>query len=436
MDGIGQNSGGWSRWLVPALTVVLFGLEMARAPSVHQDFAPLYAAAVLATEGRLADAYATDPVKLKRAGPVLTDTAHEHGYPIRHVSRYLHAPAVAMLCVPFTALTYPFAAYLFRTLSLLALVASAFMLARLAGWNTRTGPIVLVALLFFDPARMTLDLGQTNLMVLALVLYGLSSRAVIRSGLALGVAALLKTFVLAVPLVWLAAGGDDKARRAGLTAVLTLAILNAAAYLVSPEGTFAWADSMAQLSHFQFLWPEQQSLASQVVRVMHGYSAADVTAWTHAVVATGSAGLLPMAWALAVGALAALLAVWRRPDTFTSAVLAICAGLLASPVLHSHYGLMLAVAAAWVVRRGRWDVAAGLCLAGFALQAVPLHSAEGAFWVPLIGGAWVPWVFCSYRLVGVALAFAGACLAVIRKSEATGASAPSRTTARVRTKFE
>jgi len=418
MDGTATISGRWATWLFPALAALLFVLEMARTPSVHQDFAPLYAASVLASRGQLSEAYVTDPVKLKRAGPGLTEAAHERGYPIRHLSRYLHPPAMAGLFLPLTVLNFPAAAYLFRTLSLLALVAAAFLLARMAGRQLSMGAPVLLGLLFFDPVRMTLDLGQTNLFVLALVLYALQSRNAVRSGVALGLAALFKTFVLAIPCLWLVAGGNDKARKSGLTGLSVLAGLHATAYLFFPEGTFAWADMLSHLSGWQFLWPEQQSVASQVARVLNDFSADDVIQWTHRTLPLGEAGFFPVAWGLIIGGAAVALAYWKRPDRVASGVLALCAGLLASPVLHSHYGIMLLVAAAWVVQRGRWDLAAGLCLAGIGLQAVPLHSDEGAFWVPLTTGLGTHWVFVTYRLAGIVAGLAGVVLAATQGQEA------------------
>jgi len=403
------------RTLLFVLAGLLFATEMLRAPSVHQDFVPLYAASVLAAQGRLEDAYATDPEKLKRAGQALTATAHERGYPIRHVSRFLHPPALAGLTIPFTALDFPAAAYLFRTLSLLALAASAFLLLKLAGRDVRdgVGAVVFAGLLLFDPARMTLDLGQTNNFVLMLVLIALSSRSPTGAGLALGLAALFKTFVLAVPGIWMVAGSNDGTRKAAIIAFLSLAAIHSGAYLLWPDGSFMWMDMLSGLSGFQFLWPEQQSMASQVLRAYHGFSASDVINWTHTMSPVAETGHFPQVWAIVIATSAAGLALWQRPDRVSGAVLGLTAGMLASPVMHSHYGLMLAVPAAWVMSRGTPGVGAWLCLAGFGLQVAPLHSDEGAFWIPLTDGLGTHWVFAAYRLAGVALAFAGAVMLII-----------------------
>ncbi len=418
MAGASRDWAWAHRWGLVGVAVILLAAEAARAPSVHLDFAPLYGAALLAREGRLDEAYAVDPVVGKRAGLALTEAVRARRYPLRHCLRYLHPPALAALGVPLTVVDFPVAATVFRALSLAALVAAAFGLARLAegripGGDGRTGAaLAVVLLLAFDPVRMTLDLGQTNLFVLALLLAGLHSRGTWLAGVAVGVACLFKTYALAVPMAWLAAGGEW--RRRGVLAILALAVAHAAAYLAWPEATFAYLDMMDDLSTQQFLWPEQQSLAAQVARLQTGFSDRDVSEWVENVAPAGVAEhLAPGLWVVVlVGA--GVWVRWRRLDGDAALALAVPAGLLASPVLHSHYGAVLVIPAAWLARKASGGPAAWLGLAGIGLQALPLHSDEARAWVPLFEGAGVHWVFVTYRLAGVVLVLAALLVATRR----------------------
>lgn len=414
----------WGLWAVAGLLVLA---EMVRAPSVHLDFAPLYGAAVLAGEGRLAEAYEVHPEVRKRAGATLTKAVQERRYPLRHCLRFLHPPALAGLAMPLALADFPVAATLFRTLSLAALVAAAFALSRVirgrhgGGGTGRTDPartgaaLAVVLLLAFDPVRMTLDLGQTNLFVMALLCAGLVTSHAPLAGVAVGVACLFKTHAWMVPFAWLVAGGEW--RRRGLWAVLTLAVAHAWAYIAWPEATFAYLDMMRDLSGQQFLWPEQQSFPALLSRVEGGFRAEDVSDWVETVAPAGVAAHLAPAFSLVV---AVGVAAWIRAQRLNgeaAMALAVPAGLLASPVLHSHYGTLLAIPAAWLLRNASGSLPAWLGLAGIGLQALPLHSDEARAWVPLFEGIGVHWVFVTYRLVGVALVLAAVVAATRRRRE-------------------
>ena len=425
-----QGAAAAARRGIVALAAIALAAEMVRAPTVHLDFAPLYGAALLAGAGRLDEAYAVDPTVRKRAAVALTDAVHARGYPMRHCLRYLHAPALAALVWPLTAFDFPWAAYLFRALSLAALAIAAFLLAR--EYDRADGPpvsrsrnvdaasaglpgaaLACLVLLGFDPVRMTLDLGQTNLFVLVLLLVGIAGRRPLYAGIALAVAGLFKTHALLVPLVWLFCGRE--ARWRAFVAFVAWAGAHAIAYLAWPDATFAYLDMLRDLSAQQFLWPEQQSVAALLARIATGFSAEDVSNWVERVVPSGSAR--HSAIAIGVGVSAALVAWVRaaRLDARAAAALAIPAALFASPVLHSHYGVVLVIPVVWLAREVRSGPAFWLGISGLALQALPLHSDEAKAFVPVLADLGAHWWFVTYRLAGVALVLAGVLWATIRQ---------------------
>jgi len=409
--GGGKRTGGGGRGttaLLVAAIVVAVGIEAVRAPEVHIDLAPLYAAAVLFDQGRVAEAYDLDPSDARYGGAALTGAARARGYPVKRVLRYLHPPAVAAALVPLTLLDFPEAALAFRLASLLALAVAAALLGRLAGGGAGRAAFALLAMLLADPVRMTLDLGQTNALVLLLVAAGVLARFEVLAGAAVGLAGVLKTYVLAVPVVMLAAGRWKGA----VAAAVALAAVHGAALAVSPDGTGAYADMARDLSGMQFLWPDQQSAAAQVSRVETGFEEADLASWRDSAVPAGTGGPVAVGWAVVVLGGAALLAWRRKPDLPAAGALGIVSGMLASPVLHTHYPVLLAVPAAWMAGRGRADAPAWILVAGLALAALPLHRGEAPFLLHYLSGTGVHWAFVTRTLAGVALAFAGVAWAV------------------------
>lgn len=401
------SKAGWVNRGLVALALTLLAADLARAPSVHLDFAPLYGAAVLATEGRLFEAYEADG---KRAGPVLTQAVHNRGYPLRHCLRYLHPPALAYLFSPFVMLDFPFAATLFRALSLTVLALTAMMLARMAAWGGTGFAFLVLFLLCFDPIRMTLELGQTNTFVLALVCVALLARRNVLAGLAIGLALVVKTYAMMLVVAWLSIGGAWRSR--ALWAALALSVIHASAYLMDPKATFAYINMLSKLSQSQFLWPEQQSFAALLTRIESGFEASQVSGWTEEVAPAGIGGDVAPVFALLVAVTVFFWAWRKRPDGVAAAALALPAGLLASPVLHSHYGAILVVSVVWLVANAFGRFGAWLGILGLALQALPLHSDEARAWVPLLSPIGIHWFFVTYRLIGVVMVFLGVLIAI------------------------
>jgi hypothetical protein len=157
-------------------------------------------------------------------------------------------------------------------------------------------------------------------------------------------------------------------------------------------------------------------VASQVTRVETGFGEADVAGWSDRAAPAGLGGVVAPVWA-AIMVVSAFTLAWRkRPEPMSVGVLGLCAGLVASPVLHTHYTLMLAVPVAWIARRGLLDAAAWMVAAGVALAALPMHQAEAAYWFRYLPGIGLYWLFVTHGLAAVMLATAGVAIGVIRDS--------------------
>lgn len=408
--GGGTGGGRGGAGLLAAVLVVSLAAESARAPEVHLDLAPLYGAGLLFEQGRLAEAYEVDGSDQRFAGSALTDAARARGYPVRRVLRFLHPPALAAAASILAPLDFPEAALVFRGLSLLALAVAAALLARAAKGGPTHAAFIVLALLLAHPVRTTLDLGQTNLMVLALVALATAVRSEPAAGIALGLASVLKTYVLGAPVVLVVSGRF----RAAAAAAVVFGAAHGIAFAADPEGTAAYAGMLRELSGWQFLWPDQQSAAAQVARVESGFDASDLSGWTDRAVPAGAAGAAGAAWAVAVLGSAVLLAIRRKPDLPSATALGVAAGVLASPVLHTHYPVVLAVPAAWLAGRGRHLPAALLIAGGIALAALPLRRGEADFLLHYIPGRLTAWFFVTRALLAAALVFAGTAWAIAR----------------------
>ena len=392
--------------LLLALFAIAVLAETTRAPQVNLDLAPLYGAAVLLDQGRLAEAYEADPFDPRYAGPALTEAARTHGYPVKRVLRYMHPPALAAAMLPMAQLDFPEAALLFRVLSLLALSASAFLLGRIAGGGVAHSAVAILALLLSDPIRTTLDLGQTNAFALLLLAGAAVTPLGLVQGILLGLAPHLKTCLIAVPIVLLA----SRRILAALLAALVFFGVNGLAYVSWPQETKAYFSSMQDLSGLQFIWPDQQSLAAQVARIERGFVEADLAAWRDEAVSSQLTGPVGIAWAALVTGIACIVAFSKRPDAHSAMALGVPIGLLASPVLHTHYGVFLAVPAAWVAGRGRMDLCAWLVLGGILLACLPLHRGEVPFLLHYMGGGFLHWAFVVRMLIATAMVTCGVAL--------------------------
>ena len=121
---------------------------------------------------------------------------------------YAYPPLIAILFAPVTCLPYPAVQVAWWGLNVVALVLGSWLSLQAVGPVTPAGVSVALLLLYrFEPAVVTLRLGQIELaqfLLLAFALYALSRNWERRAGLALGLAAGLKFFpgALVGLLVW------------------------------------------------------------------------------------------------------------------------------------------------------------------------------------------------------------------------------------------
>jgi alpha-1,2-mannosyltransferase len=115
--------------------------------------------------------------------------------------------------------------------------------AALVGWAPEPGVVVLLVavLLALDPIHTTLNLGQINVVLLALVLADLTGRPGRLQGVGVGIAAALKL----TPLVFVAYLLLTGRRRAAATAVATFAAAVGVGFLLDPQDSRVyWLDGM------------------------------------------------------------------------------------------------------------------------------------------------------------------------------------------------
>jgi alpha-1,2-mannosyltransferase len=229
-----------------------------------------------------------------------------------------------------------------------------------------------LAAVILQPMRSTLDLGQINIVLLALVLadaFSVSSR---RRGVLIGLAGAVKLTPL-VFLAWLMVARD---RAAAIRGAATFAVATALTWAVLPSDSARyWLHELFDPGRIGRLDdPLNQSLNGTVERLV------------------GSGTLATVAWAvlaavtLAVGVLSARRLTDRGFGLASLSAVAI-AGLLASPVSWPHHWVWVfpATVAGWGLRRDR----PVLAWASVALAAVTAISPWRLADVPIARDAWV-----------------------------------------------
>jgi hypothetical protein len=243
---------------------------------------------------------------------------------------YLYPPPFTFAAVPFTFLPAPLDLWAW-----LAAMVAAF-LAGTALLPVRTSVrwwIVLLAALSF-PFLYAVKLGQVGPLIY--LAFAIGWRWIDRAGatgLAVAAGALTK-LQPALLFGWMVATCRWRALAVGLAAVALAAVVTTAV-----SGAAAWADYMALLGRVNKPITTPQNLAAGAIAFRAGASVDVATV---------------VQWVSVAGTLAATCFAWLRRDGATGFVVGVVASQLLSPVLWSHYAMLLLLPVALLLQRRQW----------------------------------------------------------------------------------
>ncbi|HEX6870866.1 MAG TPA: glycosyltransferase 87 family protein [Micromonosporaceae bacterium] len=262
---------------------------------------------------------------------------------------FLYTPFAAVLMVPISMLDFIVALALWTLLSMVALQVTAWIGFQSTGVDsprqrTRRTLAVTAGALLLAPIFLSLQLGQINIILMALVLADLCGRSTRWRGVGVGLAAAIKL----VPLIFVAYLLVTRQFRAAKVAIVTFLGSVALGFIVLPEASAVyWGGKFIDFSPARFL--------------PTGVSAA----WNYSirgllVVDTGSQTAAFWLWLLiggAVGVLGLLVArqAYLGGETFAAVLACGITGLLISPVswsMHWVWCVPLLILAAYGFGRG------------------------------------------------------------------------------------
>jgi alpha-1,2-mannosyltransferase len=201
-------------------------------------------------------------------------------------------------------------------------------------WSRAAG--IAAAALWLEPINVALGYGQTDLLIMALVVFDLSRADQARTkGVAIGVAAAVKL----TPLLFIAYLLFSWRRRAAGVAALSFIASIAVSFLAAPRDASAyWFHKIFQTARIgNPMTPMNQSLHGAIVRLTGTFHPAG--GWELLVVV------------VAVGGLALAVRASRHGDEAYGFSLAALSALLASPISWSHHWTLAVPALVLLVRR-------------------------------------------------------------------------------------
>ncbi len=298
---------------------------------------------------------------------------------------FIYPPFAAVLLTPFGTVPWWPAAIGMILLSVVALTVTLVLVSSRVGWRG-VGLVAFPAALVLEPVRSTIEFGQVNLVVMALVVADcLIRRPRWPRGVLVGLAAAVKLTPLAFVLFFLVTKDVRAARNAAVTAAGATLL----GFVVAPESSVrywtqvVWGASGMGGSPYA----SNQSIAGALARL-------------------GAPG--PVLWGvLAMATVCAAIWIMRRIDGPPALVVNAAAALLISPISWSHHWVWvvpaLVVLAERAVRTGRrgWTAAAALVALTFVVAPHTLLPAD-----QLRELTWAPWqhvVGNAYLLVTVGL---------------------------------
>jgi glycosyl transferase family 87 len=364
---------------VVAVAAVRLGMEVVllAGKGEMRDFASYYTAAVVAASG--GSFYDPQPGKawfFENDNQQLVATArrlgtlHRHG-PVEHVHIFSYPPAMMLVLAPLAAVPLAVARVAWLAASVLAIGGALAVMARTLGGGALTVAGMTFLAMTFQPVRNTLDLGQVNAFVFALLVVFL---ALYRSGrqgaagVALGVASAIRFHpaLVILYLLW-----RRQFRVAGV-ALATAAVMTAAAVIAfGPAETLIYVRDVAPKFGTPLISVDNHSLAGFLATTLQALGMT-------AVAETGSPWLARMT-ALTVVALTALALPRTSPRPGSRAgdlelALVLVAIPLATPNATVNH-LIAILPAVWILAREYLErpEAGGLVqpvLAGAALLAI------------------------------------------------------------------
>ncbi|MGW1255484.1 glycosyltransferase 87 family protein [Streptomyces sp. NPDC002513] len=287
---------------------------------------------------------------------------HLHTAPPIPVLPFTYPPFAALVFLPLARLPWTAVVVLWQAASVVALAVIAGCAGRLlrAGRDRPPRSRVLLwtaAGLWLEPVRHTLDQGQVNLLLCALVLAALAVPLTPAArGAALGLAAAVKLTPAFGGLYLLA----TRQWRAAAWALAAGVGATALAWLIAPrESARYWFSLVRDTQRIGPAWSvRNQSLRGALDRLLGPDTLASVTWWTGLVLVT----------VLAAGALWSAV---RRHDLLGVLVTAELYGLLVSPISWSHHWVWCLPTMMWLAHGpGRRRMLHRVTLAAWALATV------------------------------------------------------------------
>ncbi len=252
-----------------------------------------------------------------------------------------------------------------RSMSLAGTRADGGVVADPLRWQRRAMYWTAFAM-WLEPVRTTLNYGQVNLLLAALVLAALSSRSAAVAGIGVGLAAGIKLIPAISGLYFL------------VTRRWSAALASAAVFVATVLASFLLAPELSHRYWFELLGDASRigPVASAINQSVRG--ALSRTAGFD--VGTGGLWLLAVGLVLVLAGLA-LAAAARARDVLAMIVVVQLIGLLISPVSWSHHWVWIVPALIWTVygaARGR-----------------PVVVAATAAWVVLAGSYLISWLIAQ-----------------------------------------
>ncbi len=325
-----------------------------------QDFLPLYVSARWIAAGRSAELY--------DQGVVASEIRTIVGEPTGTRLPNLYGPQVGLAFVPLARLSFPVAARVWATFSMLLYFGCVWLIWRCCPDLHKHSGIVAIAAVAFPPVFHFFVRGQISVLVLACFVAAFlafrSGRAWL-AGIALGLLVFKPQFLVAVPLVLLLAGAWESF--GGL-------VLSAAAQL-----GFAWMyfGSTVMRSYFDTLWHISRWIGSAELSLapiqMHSLR----SFWTLLIPWPELALGLYLLSSLVTIAVAA--AVWKSASSIPLRFSAlIFAAVLVNPHLFVYDLLVLAPALLlivdWILRNPNHSSSSALRLLAYLAFALPLFG--------------------------------------------------------------